>query len=166
MAFDRFHRVREEAGIDLIPVMNLFVVLIPFLLLSAAFFHVGVIPTSLPAPGSGTSDEAPDPRQVTVTLRLELDAVHLTLAHAALPEEELAAFATRIERDGGEREILQSHLRYIKQQYDHSDTVLVLPGEGVTYREVVSLLDAARAIPGDGGDDQPLFPVVVLSRSA
>ena len=49
MGFDAYRRKRAEpADINLTPVMNLFVVLIPFLLLSAAFFHVSVIPTSLP----------------------------------------------------------------------------------------------------------------------
>ena len=168
MAFDRFRKVKEEAGIDLIPVMNLFVVLIPFLLLSAAFFHVGVIPTSLPSPSSGAAtEEEPDPLSVTVNLRLESDAIHLTLSHPTLPEEELDALEARLGRDGSEREALRTLLAGIKSQYTNSDTVVVLPGAGVTYKEVVQLLDAARSLPAqEGTDGQPLFPVVVLSRSA
>jgi biopolymer transport protein ExbD len=167
VAFDRFKRAREEAGIDLIPVMNLFVVLIPFLLLSAAFFHVGVIPTSLPAPTSGTSDAPPDMEKVTVTLRLESDAVHLSLSHPAIAAEVLDGYAARFERDGSEHAAVRDLLAVIKNTYANSDTVVVLPGDGVTYREVVQLLDAARSLEsGSEGDGEPLFPVVVLSRSA
>ena len=48
--FDRYRRTVEETqDLDLLPVMNLFMVLIPFLLMGAAFFHIGVIPASLPS---------------------------------------------------------------------------------------------------------------------
>jgi biopolymer transport protein ExbD len=39
----RSHRKRHEADLDLLPVMNLFCVIIPFLLLSASFLEITVI---------------------------------------------------------------------------------------------------------------------------
>ena len=42
MAFARWRRVRPEVDVDLLPVMNLFVCLIPFLLLCAAVVYAAV----------------------------------------------------------------------------------------------------------------------------
>ncbi len=170
MAFDRYHRKRDQTGVDLIPVMNLFVVLIPFLLLSAAFFHVGVIPTSLPSQSDSVSDIASSPWAVTVNLEVELDAIHLTASNPSLDEEALAALSMRIphQGDGYDLEMLTAALSQIKRAYDQSDTVIVLPGQGILYRDVVRVLDAARervTAPGTSKEQRvPLFPVVVLSR--
>ena len=38
----------EDPDIDILPVMNMFMVLIPFLLMSASFFHIQAINTSVP----------------------------------------------------------------------------------------------------------------------
>ena len=94
MAFDKFRQAKEPTDVDLIPVMNLFVVLIPFLLLSAAFFHVGVIPTSLPSQGA-TTGEAPEPnlKQVTVNLQVEADRLVVSASNEALEPERLDELA-------------------------------------------------------------------------
>ena len=48
--FEEWRQAKEEDhDLNLIPVMNLFMVLIPFLLMGAAFFHMAVIPTSTPS---------------------------------------------------------------------------------------------------------------------
>lgn len=170
MAFDRFHRKKDEMGVDLIPVMNLFVVLIPFLLLSAAFFHVGVIPTSLPSQSDSASDIATSPHAVTVNLEVELDAIHISASNPSLDEEALAALSMTVPRtgEGYDLEVLTTALAQIKGAYAESDTVIVLPGEGIYYRDVVSVLDAARERVTDPGTPEekrvPLFPVVVLSK--
>jgi biopolymer transport protein ExbD len=160
MAFARYREVKAATEVDLLPVMNLFVVLIPFLLISAAFYHVSVIPTTVPTQSAGTSDIAADPLAVTLTVRLEKDALHLTASHATLDAETLATLATSLPRDGQEGPSLTSALQSIKAQYPNSDTVLVVPGVGVVYKEVVGVLDAAR------GQETPLFPVVVLARKS
>ena len=166
MGFDKWRSAREEMEVDLIPVMNLFVVLIPFLLLAAAFYHVGVIPTSLPSQTDGTSDIAADTRSVTVNLQIEDGRIALSASNAALDEETLAQLSMEIA--DGELDLLRTALYQIKTLYPDSDTVVVLPAAGVSYQEVVAVLDAAREITLDAGTPEerklPLFPVVVLSR--
>jgi biopolymer transport protein ExbD len=48
----RFSRMirqaEEEPELNMIPIMNMFMVLIPFLLMSASFFHIKAINTSIP----------------------------------------------------------------------------------------------------------------------
>ncbi len=170
MQFSRFRNAREELEVNLIPVMNLFVTLIPFLLLAAAFYHVGVIPTSLPAQTDGTSDIAADARSLTVNLLIEPEKIQLSVSNSVLDEATLAALSLTLERTdkGFDLILLGEALHQIKLNYDKSDTVIVLPTDNVQYKDVVRILDTAREISINRGTPEevriPLFPVVVLSR--
>jgi biopolymer transport protein ExbD len=169
MRFSRFRRAREEIEVDLIPVMNLFVTLIPFLLLAAAFYHVGVIPASLPSQTDKASDIAAEKRSVTVNLLIEPRRIHISASNAVLDEAELAELSMTLEKekDGFDLELLGKALYEIKRRYEESDTIVVLPTDTVEYQDVVQILDAAREfkVKKDGKEKPtPLFPVVVLSR--
>lgn len=168
MGFEAYRRKRAaQADIDLTPVMNLFVVLIPFLLLSAAFFHVGVIPTSLPSQQEGRSDVSEQLDAVTIQVEVTPDALHVSASNPALPEDALEELGARIPReaDGSfASDDLSALLVAIKQRYPASDTMIVLPEPGVIYRDVVRVLDVARDHEGADGQRIPLFPVVVMSR--
>ena len=170
MEFSRYRRVREEADVNLIPVMNLFVTLIPFLLLGAAFFHVGVIPASLPSQTEEATTNKVNPRSVTVNLLIELDRIQLSVSSAVLDEATLADLLLDLERTekGFDLDMLGKALQEIKRRYDQSDTVVVLPADTVRYEDIVKILDTAREMTIKGEDGQesrkPLFPVVVLSR--
>ncbi len=169
MGFSRYREARDTASVNLIPVMNLFVVMIPFLLLSAAFLHVGVIPASLPSEGTEESGE-PDPDAVTMHADLEEGGIRLHATHEALGEEELAALERFLPRRGEvhDHDALTSALHDIKRAYPRSETLVVRPGRSMDWDEVVSVLDAAREITVDEGTTEEreltLFPVVVLSR--
>ncbi len=170
MQFSRYRSAREDVEVNLIPVMNLFVTLIPFLLLAAAFYHVGVIPTSLPSQTDGESDVAADVKSVTINLVIEQEKIIMSASNSALSEETLAALSSTIKRkaEGYDLDVLNKALQAIKKKYKESDTIIVLPGDDVKYQDVVLVLDSARNLPKDevkpAGTDGALFPVVVLSR--
>ncbi|MEL6349559.1 MAG: biopolymer transporter ExbD [Myxococcota bacterium] len=165
--FDRVRRKKEVPEINLIPVMNLFVTLIPFLLLGAAFYHVGVIPASMPTAGSGEGGEAAVVQKVTVNLTLGNDAIELTAESPQLEPEVLEAMGARIEWNGDPEklEALSAALGRIKKDYAESDTVIVLPRSDVQYQTVVQVLDASREMKQGDTKKEPLFPVVVLSQT-
>ena len=133
MLFSRYHHAREATEVNLIPVMNLFVTLIPFLLLAAAFYHVGVIPTSLPSQTDETSDIAADDISVTVNLLVEPDQMRLSASSAVLDEETLAGLSLVIKKTdkGFDLEMLSKALFEIKRRYKKSDTIIVLPDDTV-----------------------------------
>ena len=167
--FSRFQNAREVADVNLIPVMNLFVTLIPFLLLAAAFYHVSVIPTSLPSQTDGVSDTAADDVSVTVNLLVEKQRIRLTASSATLDEDALSELTLEIKKKGDsfDLDLLTSALVEIKKRYKKSDTVIVLPADDVPYKDIVQILDTSRErrIKGkDSEKSEPLFPVVVLSR--
>ena len=167
--FSRFQSAREVADVNLIPVMNLFVTLIPFLLLAAAFYHVSVIPTSLPSQTDGVSDTAADTVSVTVNLLVEKNRIRLTASSATLDEETLSELTLEIHKKGKQfdLELLTSALVEIKKRYKESDTVIVLPADDIPYKDIVQILDTSRErqIKQNGKEkSEALFPVVVLSR--
>ena len=171
--FDRWHRAVEESQeLDLLPVMNLFMVLIPFLLMGAAFFHVGVIPTSLPTHTPQTSDVPATPVTVSVNLAIGPNAIDLTASSTSLDEDALGELAGSWRRSGEHYQLegLVKRLKAIKQKYPKSNTLIALPHERLGYDELVRILDATRDYPtgkkDKGGEDvrADLFPVVVFSR--
>lgn len=170
MLFSRYRSAREAADVNLIPVMNLFVILIPFMLLSAAFYHVGVIPASLPSQTDEKSDIAEETESVTVNLVIELDKIELSASNAALDEALLAELSLTINKtnEGFDLALLGKALYEIKRRYKDSDTIIVLPNDDVEYQDVVLILDAAREYEDEKktekGTGKGLFPVVVLSR--
>ena len=169
-------RADKDQELDLIPVMNLMVTLIPFLLLGAAFYHLGVIPTSLPnnVPGS----DAPPPTEIKVSLILAITASELALTGTVTgPDpEQNEAIKDEIKRNfplqgkaGYDTKALQDHLEKLKDQYPKSDTVLVKPEEQIKYEVLVGVLDAIRDKETKGLDKEgnparkALFPVAVFT---
>ena len=91
--FERYHAAREQAGaLDLIPIMNLMVTLIPFLMLGAAFYHVGVIPASVPTQVERLG-EPPSDEVITVNLEVRGPTVRLSAQSATVDAETLASLA-------------------------------------------------------------------------
>ncbi len=169
--FDRMRRMQAaEAEPNLIPVMNLFVAMIPFLLLAVAFFHVGVIPTTLPTHTENSSDIAPSRNAVTVSIVMNDRGFSLTAMSTALSDEELARIAQEIpKREGSfDHDALREALQGIKRRFQESDTIILLPAEAIPFEDVVRAMDTARElIVTENGRERrvPLFPVVVLSRT-
>ena len=162
----------ETPELNVIPVMNLFMVLIPFLLLGAAFYQIGVIPTSIPSHNPQESDVPKTPKTVLVNLVLDKNEMLLTCDSTSLSPEELEALADRFPNKKGEYDTrgLRQHLEMLKEQYPESTTLTVIPHDGLEYQKLVSVLDATRE--KDTGKLTPkgeviyaeLFPVTIFSR--
>lgn len=169
--FDRFQKKRAEAvELDLIPVMNLFMVLIPFLLMGASFYHIAVIPTSLPQHSNSETDVPKTPTTVSMNMQIEPDKVSLTASSTSMSEAQLEALAGEWPMTGEPpTAAIQKHLLSIKKQYPESNTVIVLPHEELNYQKLVRILDVTRDYEdGKNATGDPirkaLFPVVVFSR--
>ncbi|AWV89462.1 ExbD/TolR family protein [Bradymonas sediminis] len=170
--FDELRRAKEEAEeLDLTPVMNLFMVLIPFLLMGAAFFTVGVIPTSTPNHTPGGSNAPPNPASVSASLVIEPDELRLTFSSADVDPAQLDQLSTQWSVENGEMpaQKLQDHLRSVKQKYPKSTTLIVLPSGDLPYQKLVSVLDKTRefksgATPEGDPIYTELFPVTVFSK--
>ena len=176
MQFGQFHRMREKVGIDTMPLLNLFVTLIPFLLLASAVYHIGFAGAFLPEPEEAASIEPKNPRAVVVNLFVEPTKIELTTTlstHKARTEAKSKnppglSLVLKNKGQGFDLKNLGKALHEIKLLYDESDTLVLLPSDEVAYEDVIKILETAREITFNRGTREeltiPLFPVVVFSR--
>ena len=167
-AFLRLKRreMEEDCEPNLVPIMNMFLVLIPFLLMSASFYHIKAVNTSVPilASSNGKAGEDKD-KTITVTVIAELkkDSLKLSAMSDKLSGDELNQLKVEYPMDSASSYPLDkftTHLQGIKNQYPKSDTLILIPNETTDYDTIIHAMDAARK-----SDEINLFPNVVLSGS-
>ncbi len=170
--FDRWQEARADRAkeLDLIPVMNLMVTLIPFLMLGAAFYHLGVVPISLPTRVEQPSMKPESDVVVTMQLLIERHQMTLSASSAQLEPADLLTLKSVLPNTGDAYDIagLRERLVAVKGRYPKSDTIVVFPDDMVRYQPLVEILDGTRErkVGERDGEDvrEPLFPVTVFSR--
>lgn len=155
-------KAEDDVDIDMVPVMNMFLVLIPFLLMSASFLHLKGINTSVPVQAERVAATAVDPEtKITVVVELLESGFQVSALADSLGQDDLDRLAGKFKKSADQPyayELLVTHLERIKQAYPASDTILVIPAETVRYDAIIDTMDAARY-----SQEQPLFPNVVLT---
>lgn len=153
-----------DCEIDMVPIMNMFLVLIPFLLASSSFLNVKAINTSVPVMAE-TTTPAPEKKvskiKITATVKLEMDRIILEATSSELEEKTLKGMDAIVNKNTqGKYEFprLVTALAKIKQNYPSSDTLILVPSDAILYDTIVKTMDVARSL--DGGK---LFPNVVIS---
>lgn len=165
-AFSRLKRreTEEDCEPNLVPIMNMFLVLIPFLLMSASFYHIKAVNTSVPVLAESINN-AEEEKFISVTVIVELkkDSLNVSAMSDKLTSEELKQFKTLFSVDSkGDYplENFSAHLQGIKSQYPKSDTLILIPNDNTDYDTIIHAMDTARR-----ADEITLFPNVVLSGS-
>ena len=128
------NRRRKEEGpveLNMVPIMNLFLAMIPFLLSCAAFFQAAVINASVPALGGGTEDQSQEPKKELdkITLKLQITKEGFTYAaDGDQPEAELKRISGKIRKKGNEwdYDTLRDRCEQLKKKYPKSDTVIII----------------------------------------
>jgi len=164
----KLHKPKIE-DLDLIPLMNLFVTMIPLLLLTAAFYHIGMVSVSVPTQSDDVSDLPVDRASVTMNVQITTNGYTLTASSGSLSEAELKSLDAVIPKRKGKYDIkkLNTYLEKVKRRYEQSDTIMVIPAPKVKYQDMVNAMDAARymevATTSGKKRKMALFPVVVVS---
>jgi len=172
MKLGRLRQIEEQApDINLIPIMNLFVGMIPLLLMCAAFYTVGVVNATVPMLGEdGESDIAAEETKVTLTVEVRRDrSYHVTLQSDLLAEGELDRYEMSFPGKGThlDTKALGDYAWEIKQKYPRSDTAILVPELEVFYEDLVKTMDTVRERIGESSSGDPeriiLFPAIVVS---
>ncbi len=155
----------EEPDINMIPIMNMFMVLIPFLLMSASFFHIKAINTSVPVHADTTAKTTPQKEKIKITVVLEIKENQLRISALSDTPNDVALsdMETIIPRQAGSdisAAELAACLKKFKAGYPDSDTMILIPDGDISYREIIRAMDCARSY-----ESEKLFPNVVLSGS-
>ncbi len=167
MATNKLREEFDEGELNLLPIMNLICLLIPFLLLAAQFVKVGVIMVETPHVTRNPGAKASSKEKLDLTLVLTNEGYYLKSSQGS----ECPAGATQdrklcFKREDGKLtpkvlKALQHHLwRLYASKYknfsfanpDDRHAITLTPEPNVPYDDLVKTLDAIREIPTDPAD--------------
>ena len=134
----RGHRHREVVELNITAFMNLMVVLVPFLLITAVFSQVAILDLNLPTDGDASADPAEPEFHLEITVRENRIDVG----------DRGTGLLTVIENSsqGYELDELGEYLERVKQRFpDKADATLLLEPE-ISYQTLVSVMDKVRVI--------------------
>ncbi len=159
----RKHRDEPEVEVDMVPIMNMFLVLVPFLLMSASFLHIKAINTSVPVLAAASKQKQADPSlKTTVVLELGKMAIDLSLQADALKPQEASKWRRQFQIQADDTfpfALMADHLGRVKNTYPASDTLIIVPDGDVVYDTIIRIMDMARYQEAE----VKLFPNVVIS---
>jgi biopolymer transport protein ExbD len=175
----RRHLKMESTDLNLTPVMNLMVVMIPMLLSGSQFIKLGIIELNLP-PAAGASVAGnqttalpkEEQRSLDLTISITARGFYLSSALTALHGKDATAPSgagpTIPAKPDGEYDFaaLSKKLHEVKQKaqgiFPDADAIVLQAEKDIKYQTLVDTMDAARMIEIDGKVIE-LFPRVALS---
>ncbi|HEY5718234.1 MAG TPA: biopolymer transporter ExbD [Motiliproteus sp.] len=151
----------ETPEINITAFMNLMVVLIPFLLLTAAFNQLTILDLYLPQIGGPSVEQKTKLPELEVLLRGD----SLTLQDRKHRKTYLQQVAQSDASEPFDYKGLQAELRQIKLQYPELSTITLLSEPGIPYERLIAVMDHVRAVNiAEGGTLKAfeLFPDIAL----
>jgi len=123
----------EPKDLDLLPMMNLFVVLIPMLLLSAVFVELAVIRMGLPS-----DDAAPVAPAPTLGLSISIEEDRWIVRASELEERAIDRSAA------ASIETLRATLGDVTTRFPDNRDVVILSRPTTRYEDIISVMDVSR----------------------
>ncbi len=135
-------RLKGHAGdteLNLTAVMNIFLILIPFLLLTAVFVKISVLELSLPNLNKkSASATAQNPKSII------LNVLRIQETGFELKSPELTFTPINKKNDLYDWEILIEQLKKVKDTYPDSEEIIIAPAGTIKYDTIVSVMDRCR----------------------
>ncbi len=155
----RHHSILAE-DINLIPILNIFMIIIPFLLLTAVFTKTSIIDIYLPQEGQ----EAKDNKFSQIPQILTVKVMEMGFELGGIGNGIL------IPKMGGNLDFKQlaNELRKLKDKYPDEEDVVLLFDPNVSYDLIINVMDATREISDviEGKTVKKLlFPLVSLGEN-
>jgi biopolymer transport protein ExbD len=164
---------KEAPELNITTFLNLMVVLVPFLLITAVFSRITVLELSLPT-GEGSSNSQKQELSIEVIVRqqgLEIGNGKQVLARFPLLKAEDVAHA--VDEEGNQDitrlydlKTLSDYLVKIKSKYPDKTDAVVLMEADIEYRVLISVMDAMRSAfirqAGAEGEGDVLQQVVLF----
>jgi biopolymer transport protein ExbD len=134
-------RQKETPDLDMTTFMNLMVVLVPFLLISAVFSRIAIVELDLPST-RGAPPTAPTFRVEVVVRDAGLEIMDGAQVIAAIPKVD------------GEYDLpkLSEYLVAIKREYPEKEDASVLLEPDIAYDHLIQVMDAVRSVETRDGE--------------
>ena len=150
-------RKQVTGELDVTTFLNLMVVLIPFLLISAVFSRVTIIELSVPTSAGGTESNSPNFSIEVIVRKTGLEIANGSYVEAAIPKK----------GDQYDMEMLSEMLMRLKAQYPEKEDATILMEPEIAYDYLIQIMDAVRAVEirEDDGEEvkkMVLFPNISI----
>lgn len=142
-------RVANTYDIDVTTFLNLMVVLIPFLLITAVFSRLTIVELNLPSSAGGPSNGA-DSFRVEVVVREEgVEISNGTAIIATIPKQE----------EEFDLDALSDMMVELKREYPDQESASVLMEAQIPYDYLIQVMDVVRSVkvPTDVEDEYELY---------
>jgi biopolymer transport protein ExbD len=162
-----------DLELDIKPVMNLMVVLIPLLLAGTEMIKLSIIEIDLPPAeaGAGAGDNQQNPekekeRQLSLKIAITRDGFSLATATSIMSGEGGEGPTIPVNQDGSfNYDLLKEKLIELKKLikdkgFKDQDRAIITAGADVQYQVIIDVMDAILSYEDDEGNTQPLFPQV------
>jgi len=154
----RSRREREEThGPDVTTFLNLMVVLVPFLLISAVFSRVTIMELSVPTSAGGSAVNTPNFAIEVIVRKAGLEIANGFSVEAAIPKKD----------DQYDMEMLTEMLMRLKAKFPEKEDATVLMDPEIEYDYLIQIMDAVRGaeVQVEGSDEvekMVLFPEISI----
>jgi biopolymer transport protein ExbD len=129
-------RAKEPADLDMTTFLNLMVVLVPFLLITAVFSRITIVELSLPSANSASSPADPGFRVEVIVRDQGLEITNGTEVIAAIPNVD----------DDYDLETLSKYLVSLKRDYPNKEDASVLLEPDIEYNYLIQVMDVVRSV--------------------
>ena len=139
-------RTSQPSELDMTTFLNLMVVLVPFLLITAVFSRITIVELSLPSTSDGTA-ESEDHFGIEVIVRQErLELTNGSAVIASIPKLD----------DAYDLETLSELMLSLKRDHPDRNDASVLLEPDIEYEHLIHVMDVVRSaeLPGEG-DEEP-----------
>jgi biopolymer transport protein ExbD len=150
-------RKEETPGLDVTTFLNLMVVLIPFLLISAVFSRVTIMELSIPESAGGPALNRPNLNIEVIVRKAGLEIANGMSVEAAIPK-----------KDGQyDMDLLSRILVRLKERYPEKEDATVLMEPQIEYEYLIQIMDAVRGtrVKAEGSEEarkMVLFPNISI----
>jgi len=147
----------ETAELNITAFMNLMVILVPFLLITAVFSRLAILELNLP----GSSTEPANPQELTFQLEVTVREARIEVGDRNLGALGIYPNA----EDGYDYEALSKKLSEIKDSYPEKTDASILLESDIPYDTLVQVMDRVRVaeiVEEDGVERKDLFPDISI----
>ncbi|MGB5423114.1 MAG: biopolymer transporter ExbD [Desulfobacterales bacterium] len=150
-------QMRATPELDVTTFMNLMVVLIPFLLISAVFSRVAIMELSVPTSAGGTASNTPNFAIEVIVRQAGFEIANGSSVEAAIPKKD----------ERYDMEMLSKMLMRLKAQYPEKEDATILMEPGIEYDYLIQVMDAVRTAKVQAEDSEEvqkllLFPDISI----
>jgi len=134
----RVRRKHPAVELNITAFMNLMVVLVPFLLMTAVFTHITILDLNLPKPGSNKAKNNKNPPfELRVTIR----------KNALILSDNKGGLIKKINRlkTGHNYGLLKQVLKQVKARFPDKTNLTILSEQKTPYDELIQVMDSARS---------------------